>query len=188
MLATDDDTVAAKARSLRSHAMSAGTWQRHTAVSNSYDVAALGFNYRIDDVRSTLALSRLRQLEDDIDRRRALTAAYRAGLADVAGVSTPYADEDVALSSCYVMPILLDDPRAQGPLRLALREKHGIQTSLFYPPVHRFSAYVERFGELSLPRTEHASRCEVTLPLYPHLSGEAQARVIGALRCELGSI
>ena len=43
---------------------------------------ALGFNYRIDEPRSALALSRLARLEEEIARRRELTRRYRAELAD----------------------------------------------------------------------------------------------------------
>jgi len=46
LLATDDDEIAALARSLRSQAMSSGTWSRHTGETDSYDVGGLGYNYR----------------------------------------------------------------------------------------------------------------------------------------------
>ena len=36
-----------------------------------------------------------------------------------------------------------------------MRER-GIQTSIFYPSIHRFSAYRERFPDVSLPITELA--------------------------------
>ena len=59
LLATDDDEVAALARSLRSHGMTSGTWSRHTRETDSYDVVGLGFNYRLDEPRAALLLSRL---------------------------------------------------------------------------------------------------------------------------------
>ena len=162
LLATDDDGVAAAAREHR---------------------ARLG--YRLDDVRAAWVRSRLRRLDADVAARRALTHRYRELLADVDGVSVPYADAAVDDSSCYVMPVLLDDAARQVPVREALRDAHGVQTSLLYPPVHRFTAYVERLGELSLPRTEDASDRELTLPLFPHLSHAEQDRVVEALRTEL---
>jgi dTDP-4-amino-4,6-dideoxygalactose transaminase len=85
------------------------------------------------------------------------------------------------------MPILLTDPARQGPLRRALRTAHGIQTSLLYPPVHRFTAYRELYPGISLPLTEQAGRSEVTLPLFPHLTEAEQDRVVEALIAELPS-
>src|SRR3954447_3565177 len=77
LLATDDDDVAALARSLRSQGMTSGTWSRHTGETESYDAVGLGYNYRLDEPRSALLLSRLRKLSAGVERRRALTRGYR---------------------------------------------------------------------------------------------------------------
>ena len=71
--------------------MSSGTWDRHTGRTTTYDVDGLGFNYRLDEPRSALALSRLPRLEADIGRRRELVREYRqaAGLAPRADRSLP---------------------------------------------------------------------------------------------------
>jgi dTDP-4-amino-4,6-dideoxygalactose transaminase len=170
LLATDDDDVAALARSLRSQAMTSGTWSRHTGATTTYDVVGLGFNYRIDEMHSALLSSRLRRLEDDIGRRRELTRAYREKLGGLDGVVVPFGDADVEGSSCYVMPVFVEDPERWSTVRDHLRHARGVQTSLFYPAVHQFSAYVERFGEQRLERTELASRSELTIPLFAHMT------------------
>ncbi len=185
LLTTDDETVAATARSLRSHAMSSGTWDRHTGRTDSYDVAGLGFNYRLDDVHCALALSRLGQIDEEMVRRRELIRRYRRLLGEVAGLLLPYSDEAVETSSGYVMPILMEDTERRDAFMRALRERHNVQTSLFYPAVHEFTVYRERFPGISLPRTEHAARAEVTLPLYPHMTEAEQARVVDAITAEI---
>jgi dTDP-4-amino-4,6-dideoxygalactose transaminase len=185
LLATDDPQVAAFARLRRSHAMTRGSWDRHQGGPEDYDVPALGFNYRIDEPRAALLLSRLRRLPYDVARRRELTRRYRALLKDVPGLIVPFRDESVATSCCYVIPVMLEDPTRQSELRIALREKHGVQTSLFYPAVHEFTAYRERYPGVTLPRTELAARSEVTLPLFSHMTEADQDRVVGALAEEL---
>jgi dTDP-4-amino-4,6-dideoxygalactose transaminase len=180
LLCTDDEEVAAFARSRRSHAMTSGTWDRHKGRTDTYDVVGLGYNYRLDEPRAALLLSRLERLEADIARRRELTRRYRELLAQVPGLIVPFADEDVQGSSCYVMPIVLERDGTQVQVSASLRER-GIQTSIFYPSIHRFTAYRERFPDLSLPITELASRTELTLPLYPHMTHEDQDRVANAL-------
>jgi dTDP-4-amino-4,6-dideoxygalactose transaminase len=187
VLATNDDDVAKAARLLRSHAMTSGTWSRHTGQTDTYDVIGLGFNYRFDELRSALALSRLRRLEEDIERRRVLTRRYREHLREVPGVLIPFEDESIDDSCCYVMPIFLEESVRRDEFSRALREKHGVQTSLFYPAAHEFTAYRERFPGVSLPRTELAARTEVTIPLYPHLTREDQDRVIRAIASETTS-
>jgi dTDP-4-amino-4,6-dideoxygalactose transaminase len=181
LLTTDEDEVAASVRLRRSHAMSSGSWDRHTGRTDTYDVTELGFNYRLDEPRSALALSRLQRLEDDIEQRRRLVRAYRTKLAAVDGLVVPFDDASVEHSSCYVMPVMVAEHSKRDDLRLFLREERGVQTSIFYPATHEFSAYRERFPGVSLPETERMARSEITIPLYPHLSGEDQDRVVAAL-------
>jgi dTDP-4-amino-4,6-dideoxygalactose transaminase len=160
LVSTDDDDVAAAVRRLRSDPWS----------------------LRLDEPRAALLRSRMHGLEDDVARRRELTLRYRRLLADVDGVVVPYRDEDVAHSSCYVMPLVLEDPERQGPVRAYMRERHGVQTSLLYPAVHEFTAYRERYPGLSLPRAERIARTEVTVPLFGFMTEETQDRVVAALR------
>jgi dTDP-4-amino-4,6-dideoxygalactose transaminase len=180
LLCTDDDEVAAFVRSRRSHAMTSSTWDRHEGRTDTYDVVGLGYNYRLDEPRASLLLSRLERLEGDIARRRELTRRYRALLAQIPGLIVPFGDDEVQGSSCYVMPILLERDGTQAQVSASLRER-GIQTSIFYPSIHRFTAYRERFPDLSLPITELASRTELTLPLYPHMTEDDQDRVLSTL-------
>ena len=59
LLISGDAAIVAHARSRRSHAMTSGTWARHTGNADAYDVEAVGFNHRPDEMRSALVLARL---------------------------------------------------------------------------------------------------------------------------------
>jgi dTDP-4-amino-4,6-dideoxygalactose transaminase len=179
LLATDDDGVAETVRSLRSHAMTTGTWDRHRGHQLSYDVVGLGYNYRLDEPRAALLISRMRGLDEDLRRRRELVHRYRRLLADVDGLTVPYSDAEVDSSSCYVMPLVLDDLELQAPLRELMRERWNVQTSLLYPSVSEFSAYRDAAG--TLPKSERIARTQVTIPLYPHLDEADQDRVVTAV-------
>jgi len=185
LLATDDHDLAQRVRSLRSHAMTSGTWDRHRGHAATYDVVDIGFNYRMDEPRAALALSRLRRVHEDVERRRNLTLRYRQRLRGQPGLILPFDDSDVAGSACYVMPVMLEDRQRQATFRRELRERHGVQTSVLYPAIHEFSAYTARYPGLSLPRTELAARSEVTIPLFPHMTEAEQERVISGVESAL---
>jgi dTDP-4-amino-4,6-dideoxygalactose transaminase len=51
-----------------------------------------------------------------------------------------------------------------------------------YPAVHRFTAYREAYGDVSLPRTERVTEGLFSIPLFPHITPEQQERVAGAIR------
>ena len=186
LLATDDDEVAEQVRSLRSHAMTTGTWDRHRGHSAGYDVVDVGYNYRLDEPRAALLSARLPGLHEDVAARRRLVHRYRELLADLPGVTVPYRDEEVDASSCYVMPVMVDRPELRDPLRAYMLEQRQVQTSILYPAIHEFTAYADPDATRGtdatrLPRSELAARSELTLPLYPHLSEEDQDRVVSAL-------
>jgi dTDP-4-amino-4,6-dideoxygalactose transaminase len=179
LLATDDDEVATSVRSLRSHALTSGTWDRHRGHAHGYDVVGLGYNYRMDEPRAALLTARLADLEADIARRRELVHRYRELLAGIEHVTVPYEDAEVDVSSCYVMPVIVDDHELRDPLRAFMLDERKVQTSVLYPALHELSAYTDRASEL--PRSELVGRAEVTLPLFPTLSESDQDRVVSAL-------
>jgi dTDP-4-amino-4,6-dideoxygalactose transaminase len=186
LLASDDDALAERARLLRSQGLTSGTWDRHLGHAPGYDVVATGFNYRLDEVRAALLLARLSGLEADLAARRALVRRYRSLLAEVPGVIVPYQDDDVGRSSCYVMPIVLEDARLRDGVRHRMRADHGVQTSVLYPALHELSAYAQ-LSSRPLPRAEQVGRAQITLPLFPHLDEAGQDRVVDALRLALGA-
>ncbi|HEX2980091.1 MAG TPA: DegT/DnrJ/EryC1/StrS family aminotransferase [Anaerolineaceae bacterium] len=186
MLLTAHDGLAEKLRLLRSHGMTSLTWDRHQGHAYSYDVVALGYNDRIDEIRSALGRVQLAKLAEKNDRRRRLTEQYWQGLAK-SGLELPFHDTFAAcyrpndpqsyLPAHHLMPVLLPE----GADRLAFVEKlkaNGIQTSLHYPPTHRFSYFQERFGKIDLPRTEAVANREVTLPLWSEMGAEKVQQVI----------
>jgi dTDP-4-amino-4,6-dideoxygalactose transaminase len=57
MVTADNDELAERVRLLRSHAMTSGTWDRHQGHAASYDVVDVGFNFRLDEIRSAIPFS-----------------------------------------------------------------------------------------------------------------------------------
>jgi dTDP-4-amino-4,6-dideoxygalactose transaminase len=179
ILTTHDPAVAARAKSLRAHGLTSGTWDRHRAYSNGYDVSDIGFNYRIDEPRAALALSRLSRLDEDIEARRAVARAYRARLSLLDGLELPWDDDAVARGSHFAFPVVLPDRASRDRFRLLLQER-GVQTT-YYPALHCFSAYRRLLPGLSLPRVEDAADRHCAVPLCSHLEAADLEVVIEAI-------
>jgi len=168
MLATDDDALAERLKILRSHGMTTLSWERHKGHASTYDVVDLGYNYRIDEMRSALGRVQLGKLPASNERRRELTVLYRELLTELTPeIQMPFAE--VRGTTCYhILPVLL--PLGVDRARFMEGMKaQGIQTSIHYPPVHRFQIYEKDWLDkgASLPITEDIVSREVTLPLYP---------------------
>ena len=183
MLVTSDDTIADKLRNLRSHGMTSMTWDRHKGHAWSYDVTSLGYNYRIDEIHSAIGRVQLAKLTHNNIRRAQAVSQYQELLQELApSIIVPFQSHR-GQSSYHIMPILLP----KGKDRLSFMESmkaQRIQTSIHYPPIHKFSAYAEIDQSLRapLPVTEDIVEREVTLPLYPGLSENDVLTVVQAVQ------
>lgn len=168
MLTTNDDNLAHKIRLLRSHGMTTLTWDRHRGHAWSYDVVDLGFNYRIDEIRAALGQVQLHKLAEANEQRNLLKDHYQHCLRDMTpSITIPFNHHD-GISSCHIMPILLP-PHIQRTRFMELMKMRGIQTSIHYPPIHKFEYYFKLNKTISLPVTEKIAEREVTLPMYASL-------------------
>jgi dTDP-4-amino-4,6-dideoxygalactose transaminase len=182
LIVTDDDEFAERVRLLRSHGMTSLTWDRHRGHASTYDVVDLGFNYRIDEPRAALAVARLERLDADNERRGAAVASYRALIEPLDGVAVTMPDGPGVRQAHHLLTVVLDEGTDRDGVRDSMA-KAGIQTSLHYPPAHRFRIYDDG---ASLPLTENYARRAITLPLYPSISEEQVGLVAEALSGALG--
>jgi dTDP-4-amino-4,6-dideoxygalactose transaminase len=169
MIVSRRSDIADKVRTLRSHGMSSLTWDRYSGHGHSYDVGAAGYNFRLDDVRSSILRVQLRSLER-INRLRAERVVWYRRLLDASlPLTVPFADCR-GESANHLFTVLLDESVDRRGVVARMRES-GVQTSVHYPPIHQFSYYRSRLGEQpGLELTEALGRRLLTLPLYPDLS------------------
>jgi UDP-4-amino-4,6-dideoxy-N-acetyl-beta-L-altrosamine transaminase len=179
MVTTADPHLAERLRRFRSHGMvrppGADPWV--------YEMAEIGFNYRLPDVLCALGLSQLAKLPRLLERRRTLARRYDAALAPLAPlvrIAQRPAWSDPAL---HLMCVLIDF-EAAGQTRaevMASLKARRIGTQVHYIPVHRQPYYVGRYGALDLPGAEAwYARC-LSLPLFPTLADADVDRVAAAL-------
>jgi dTDP-4-amino-4,6-dideoxygalactose transaminase len=183
---TDDDELAAKVRSLRSHAMTSVTWERHRGHGLGYDVTDIGFNYRMDEPRAALGLSRLGRLEADIAARRKVAQAYRAGLRGLDGIELPYSEESVELASHFAIPVLAPSEEARDALRAELQVR-GVQTT-WYPAVHTLSEYESAARGSDLKVAGEIGARQLVLPVHASLSDEQVGFVVEQLASALEQV
>lgn len=178
MLVTNNTEYDAQARLLRSHGMTTMSFQRASGHATAYDVVRLGYNYRMDDIHAAIGLAQMDKIEADLNKRIEIRALYQKLLASVPGVSIPFRDNTEFVSN-YVFPVVLKNlsEEQRDNFRNALHAK-GIQTSIHYPAVHKFSIYQD---SVALPKTEKAVEQLVTLPMYASLTPEQIAEIVDAV-------
>ncbi len=170
MLVTSNPDYAARARLLRSHGMTTLSFERASGHATEYDVVDLGYNYRMDDIRASLVLAQLEKLEQDIRARERVRDEYISRLNAIDELCIPFVNSTEPISH-YIFPLVLKEGGSEkrDRVRKSLADD-GIQTSVHYPAVHRFSIYEK--SDSHLPQTEWATDHEITLPMYAALRSE----------------
>ena len=166
-LATNDAALAERFARLRNYGNRGG-----------FDFVEPGRNERLDDLHAAMLRVKLRHLDAGNGRRRANAARYREALADTA-VALPVEREGA--HHVYHQFVVRCDRRD------ALREhvaKAGVPTLVHYPmALQDVPALRDRVVFRSAPtRAAELARTILSLPIYPELPAEHQARVIAAVR------
>jgi dTDP-4-amino-4,6-dideoxygalactose transaminase len=183
MLVTNNPEYYEKALLLRSHGMTSLSYERAKGHSSSYDVVELGYNYRMDDIRASIGIVQLAKLQEDLEKREKVRKNYTKCLSGLNTVMIPFINNSEFVSN-YIMPIILMDSTSER--REMIRNKlhvAGIQTSVHYPAIHKFSIYKKYNTEL--PITEYVSDNEITLPMYGNLTEQKLQYIVSVLNVYL---
>lgn len=166
---TDDDALADVVRRLGNYGM-----------EPKYHCDLQGLNSRIDEVQAAVLSVKLRYLDEDNDRRRAIAAIYAEmlpnkllngqwkmdnGKSSIVNYQLSIAPK-APNSVFHIFPIFTD--RRDALQRYLLSE--GVETNIHYPiPPHRQRCFPQ-FNHLVLPVTERLAATELSLPISPVLS------------------
>ncbi len=174
---------AERVRLLRSHAMTSSTWDRHRGHDPAYDIVDIGFNFRLDEPRAALGLSRLERLPAALAARRETVRAYRRQLSEIDGLELCFDEQAVERSSHFAFPVLVSDRERRDRFRDQLKDA-GIQTT-WYPALHSFTEYRAYTPEGGLPAAAEVAGRHCALPLSSSTAPEEIGIVVEAVRSAL---
>ncbi len=181
MITTNDAPLAERLRALRDH----GSVKKYTH-------ACLGINSRLDTLQAVVLIVKLRHLEKWTELRRKRASFYRAAFSDT-GLSHPSAAYPTR-EAPVVLPYVAPDAGHvyhQFTVRAYRRDElarhlatKGIESAVYYPiPLHLQEAFSYlRVQPGSCPESERAAGEVLSLPLYPEITEEQQARVVEEIK------
>jgi UDP-4-amino-4,6-dideoxy-N-acetyl-beta-L-altrosamine transaminase len=184
---TNDETLYRKLLRFRTHGITRDPAELSRAEGAwYYEQLDLGFNYRITDFQCALGMSQLARLPVSVERRRQLAAAYDGAFGRLAGVRTiPAAPWSEGAYHLYVIRVPAEHRRR---IFDRLRES-GIGVNVHYIPVHRHPYYRRHgFEGVRFPHAEAYYEEAITLPMFPGLTDEQVARVVGAVSREVAEV
>jgi dTDP-4-amino-4,6-dideoxygalactose transaminase len=170
MIITRNGDLAAKLRHLRAFGVDRHMGERK--IPGVYDVTALGFNYRMNEIEAAIGIEQVKRLDDMQSRRTANFATLDGRLRgnrhlDMFDLSPP------GQNSHYCLSVVLKPSVAELRFDIvSALNKRGVGTSIYYPkPVPHMSFYRTKYGygTDSFPNAAWISYNSIALPVGPHL-------------------
>jgi len=174
MLTTDDDELAARARSLRNLAHRPGARFVHDE---------LGFSYRMGSLAAALGLGQLEHLDEFLAHRCWMAGAYAERLGGIAGLCLP-TSRDWADNVHWMYAVRIEPPlqlsRDEFAKALAAR---GVETRPFFQSCSAQRVVVDRLGQqAACPVSAHLAATGLYLPSGLALSASQLDTVCGVIQ------
>lgn len=181
MITTDDDLFAELLQQRRAFGYDRSLTQR--SKPGIYDVTALGYNYRMNEVEAAIGLKQLEKLDTHQQVRARNYSILKEVLSEHAEVTVFDSVQGKANSSHYCLnAVLPQDGSIDRDSVVTGLKASGIGTSVHYPEaVPLMSYYREKYGYVTgqFPVAEWLAAQTISLPVGPHIS-EGDAERIGS--------
>lgn len=164
-ITTNDAELAQTLKALRNY----GSYEK-------YKNLFVGVNSRLDEIQAAMLDVKLKYLDDEVRRRRAVAAQYIEGI-DNPLISLPLQNISAVEYSQHVWHLFVIKSEKRDQLKEYLQQA-GIQTLIHYPiPPHKQQAYSE-LNYLSFPITEKIHEQVLSLPMGPTLQADEVQKII----------
>ena len=188
MIVTDDADIAERTSIMRLHGLSSDAWKRFTSKELNRSLAILpGFKYNSTDLNAALGIAQLARLEEFLQRREAIAAAYDRELQrveEIELIERPNENGERHALHLYLVKLRLERLRAdRNEIVSALREEN-IGAGIHYDAVHLHPFYRETYGwrPHDFPIAADVSSRVLTLPGQPGMTDDDVASVVLALK------
>jgi len=184
MVITNDKKIADFIQLARNHGMSRSLMSRYsTGKPWEYDIKDIGYNYRLDDIRSALGISQLQKLAILNKKRLIAFRYYNKGLKNIPGLIVPN-EKNFKNGSChlYIIRVAADAKISRDKLFYSLQKK-GIGSSVHYKPLHEFTLFRKKgVSRNSVSVSKRIYKEILSLPMYPQLARSSQDYVIKSIK------
>ncbi len=172
MIVTDDDRLADLCRSLRNQGRPVST-EASEGLGAWLSHERLGYNYRLDEMSAALGVAQMRRLDEIIEARQRVAAAYTRRLMGHTDLILPTLEPET-LISWFVYVVRLSDRFSFEDRRSIIEglRRHDVGACNYFPPIPLLPFYRQAFGYApgDFPVAESVSQRTLAIPFYPGLS------------------
>ena len=173
MIVSNNKKISEYVRKSRNHGITKTLSQRYSKGNPwDYDIIEPGYNFRLDEIRSSLGINQLKRIKKINSKRRSICQYYNEKIGKISGIKIPEIFPKESIHSChlYIVRITKEYGLSRDQVVKKL-EKKGIRTTVHYKPLHQFTVikkYAKRID--SLNNSKQAFNEIISLPLFLQLT------------------
>ena len=169
-----------KIKILRNHAINKSMLERNISKTPTYQIYELGYNYRIDDIRSAIGIEQIKKIDNLNNLRQKVANNYKKLISkELPSVKIPFQEFIGGKFSYHLFPILLPNELDRDQLIKFLNDR-GIQTSIHYKPIHNLKFYEK--PNFKLINLDKISKYILSLPIHPKLGLIDQRYIVANIK------
>jgi dTDP-4-amino-4,6-dideoxygalactose transaminase len=185
MIITNSKKLSNNLRMSRNHGITRTLKDRYSKQYPwNYDIKEPGYNYRLDEIRSSLGINQLKRINKINKSRQNSFKYYCKKLSNVDGILLP-SQLNLKENACHLFVISIDKSKF-GINRNRIHEKllkKGIYTSIHYKPLHLFTLFKNKSKIYDdLKNSSKIYAVLLSLPFYTSISKNEQDIVINELK------
>lgn len=183
MVVSNSLKLIGKVRLLRSQAMSIQAKDREKGAKWKYDIIDLGYNYRLDEIRSSLGISQFERIQIMTKMRQKIAEKYNSKISKIKGLTIPFRKKRRNhIFHLYTIKVEDSYPLTRDQLFKKLHE-NGIGTSVQYYPLHLMSDFKKGHKNSQSFQNANILKDQVLcLPIFPKMTNKEIDYVVSKLQ------
>ena len=152
---------------------------KNFGIRNAEEVAYVGGNAKMNEFQAAMGLCNLRHVDEEIARRKKVTAQYDGRLGGRPGIVIPKPQPGVSSNYAYY-PVVFDGyKKDRDRIFEELKAEGIVPRKYFYPLTNDFDCYKNypSAGKVKTPLADHVADRVLTLPMYGDLAPDIVDRI-----------
>lgn len=179
MVLTDNVALRDAVRRLRDHGIDRS--------GGAPEFVIAGYNLRMTEIQACLGADQMNRIGSLVDARRRVARMYDRLLSGITEITLP--SEPRGFLHTYQSYVVLLAEHVDRDKMIALMKAAGVETSIGTYAIHQQRLYRRALGTEpgGLPRSAHAFRHSLALPIYESMGEETVAEVVSRLKECIGA-
>ena len=147
-----------------------------------YEQHSIGYNFRMNDIQSTLGISQLRNLDIFLKKRNKIAKFYQDHLEKLPVKFQKVGENYYSSYHLFIIKLDIKYKNLYRKFFNYLRSKN-IFVNLHYLPIH-LQPFYRKYGfkKNQFPTAEEYSKTAISIPIYPNLKKNEQIKIINLIK------